>query len=69
VITHIEKGKGSELRKSERRKLKMRTSKVKNLSKDQLIESLHKSDQNVERSEPRQLPMAYYLWIPRPVGG
>ncbi len=28
----------------------------------------HKSDQNVE-NQKYQLPMAYYLWIPRPVGG
>jgi hypothetical protein len=34
-------GKGLELRKSERRKSKMRTSKVKNLSKDQNIKSLY----------------------------
>ncbi len=24
---------------------------------------------NKKRSEQQQLPMAYYLWIPRPVGG
>ncbi len=28
----------------------------------------HKSDQNVENRK-YQLPMAYYLWVPRPVGG
>ena len=28
----------------------------------------HKSDQNVENKK-HQLPMAYYLWLPRPVGG
>ena len=27
----------------------------------------HKSDQNIENRK-YQLPMAYYLWIPRPVG-
>ena len=27
----------------------------------------HKSDQNVENKK-HQLPMAYYLWLPRPVG-
>ena len=35
--------------------------------KDQNIESIHKSDQNVENKK-HQLPMAYYLWLPRPVG-
>jgi hypothetical protein len=28
----------------------------------------HESDQNVENRK-YQLPMAYYLWLPRPVGG
>ncbi len=27
----------------------------------------HKSDQNV-KNKKHQLPMAYYLWLPRPVG-
>jgi hypothetical protein len=35
---------------------------------NQNVESFHKRDQNVERSEQQQLPMAYSLWIPRPVG-
>jgi hypothetical protein len=28
----------------------------------------HKSDQNVE-NQKYQVPMAYYLWLPKPVGG
>jgi hypothetical protein len=55
---------------------KIRTSKFKknieNASKHQNIESVylsfHKSDQNIKNRKD-QLPMAYYLWIPRPVGG
>jgi hypothetical protein len=58
------------------RTTKIRTSKfkknIKNVSKHQNIESVHlnfhKSDQNIE-NQKYQLPMAYYLWIPRPVGG
>ncbi len=35
--------------------------------KDQNVESFHKRDQNVENWK-YQLPMAYYLWLPKPVG-
>jgi hypothetical protein len=57
------------------RATKIRTPKFKknieNVSKHQNIESVHlnfhKSDQNIE-NQKYQLPMAYYLWIPRPVG-
>ncbi len=31
------------------------------------LSNFHKSDQNAENKK-YQLPMAYYLWIPRPVG-
>ncbi len=57
-VTPCYSGKRSELRKSQRRKPK-RTPKTPSI--------FHKSDQNVENKK-HQLPMAYYLWLPRPVG-
>ena len=75
-------GKRSELRISQRRKPK-RTSKnlttittskrfikvIRTSKKEKIRTSkvFHKSDQNV-KNRKYQLPMAYYLWLPKPVG-
>jgi hypothetical protein len=56
------RGKGSELQKSEHQK------SIKASERQQSIKASERQ-QSIKASELRQLPMAYQLWIPRPVGG
>ncbi len=65
-VEHLGKGQNYENHNIENQKEHRKNSKPSEHQKCSSI--FHKSDQNVENRK-YQLPMVYYLWLPKPVGG